>query len=78
MKDFKGRIVHPQNSPESIDYGKTVVVIGSGSTAAALIPAIAAESGHVTMLQRSPIASGPVAMRSGSPTNRASSTSTRR
>ena len=31
-----------------------VVVIGSGATAATLIPAIAADCGHVTMLQRSP------------------------
>jgi cation diffusion facilitator CzcD-associated flavoprotein CzcO len=55
MKDFEGRIVHPQNWPEDLDYaGKTVVVIGSGATAATLIPAIAAECGHVTMLQRSP------------------------
>ena len=55
MKDFKGRIVHPQNWPEDLDYtGKMVVVIGSGATAATLIPAIAAECGHVTMLQRSP------------------------
>jgi cation diffusion facilitator CzcD-associated flavoprotein CzcO len=55
MKDFKGRIVHPQNWPEDLDYTrKTVVVIGSGATAATLIPAIAAECSHVTMLQRSP------------------------
>jgi cation diffusion facilitator CzcD-associated flavoprotein CzcO len=55
MAGFKGRIVHPQNWPEGLDYaGKTVVVIGSGATAATLIPAIAAECGHVTMLQRSP------------------------
>src|SRR5271168_4153914 len=55
MTDFKGRIVHPQNWPEDLDYtGKTVVVIGSGSTAATLISAIAGECGHVTMLQRSP------------------------
>src|SRR5262252_6636517 len=55
MKDFEGRIVHPQKWPEDLDYaGKTVVVIGSGATAATLIPAIAAECGHVTMLQRSP------------------------
>jgi cation diffusion facilitator CzcD-associated flavoprotein CzcO len=55
MKDFKGRIVHPQKWPEDLDYaGKTVVVIGSGATAATLIPAIAAECDHVTMLQRSP------------------------
>jgi cation diffusion facilitator CzcD-associated flavoprotein CzcO len=34
--------------------GKKVVVIGSGATAATLIPAIADNCGHVTMLQRSP------------------------
>ena len=55
METFKGRIVHPQTWPEDLDYrGKKVVVIGSGATAATLIPAIAAECGHVTMLQRSP------------------------
>ena len=52
---FKGRIVHPQAWPQDLDYaGKRVVVIGSGSTAATLIPAIAADCAHVTMLQRSP------------------------
>jgi cation diffusion facilitator CzcD-associated flavoprotein CzcO len=55
MEDFKGRIVHPQTWPDDLDYkGKTVVVIGSGATAATLIPAIAADCGHVTLLQRSP------------------------
>src|ERR1700693_6541872 len=55
METFKGRIVHPQRCPEDLDYaGKHVVVIGSGATAATLIPAIAADCGHVTMLQRSP------------------------
>jgi cation diffusion facilitator CzcD-associated flavoprotein CzcO len=55
MANFRGRIVHPQSWPEDLDYaGKNVVVIGSGATAATLIPAIAAECGHVTMLQRSP------------------------
>jgi cation diffusion facilitator CzcD-associated flavoprotein CzcO len=55
MTDFKGTIVHPQNWPEDLDYaGKQVVVIGSGATAATLIPAIALAAGHVTMLQRSP------------------------
>ncbi len=55
MEDFKGRVVHPQTWPEDLDYaGKDVVVIGSGATAATLIPAIAGGSGHVTMLQRSP------------------------
>ena len=55
MEHFKGRIVHPQTWPEDLDYaGKNVVVIGSGATAATLIPAIAADCAHVTMLQRSP------------------------
>jgi len=55
MKTFKGRIVHPQRWPDDLDTaGKKVVVIGSGATAATLIPAIADSCGHVTMLQRSP------------------------
>jgi cation diffusion facilitator CzcD-associated flavoprotein CzcO len=55
METFKGRIVHPQTWPKGLDYaGKKVVVIGSGATAATLIPAIAADCLHVTMLQRSP------------------------
>jgi cation diffusion facilitator CzcD-associated flavoprotein CzcO len=55
MDDFRGRIVHPQSWPEDLDYaGKNVVVIGSGATAATLVPAIAADCAHVTMLQRSP------------------------
>ncbi|MFL5843425.1 MAG: flavin-containing monooxygenase [Solirubrobacteraceae bacterium] len=52
---FAGRIVHPQQWPEDLDYaGKRVVVIGSGATAVTLIPAMAGEAEHVTMLQRSP------------------------
>ena len=55
MNEFEGEIVHPQSWPEDLDYaGKTVVVIGSGATAATVVPAIAAECGHVTVLQRSP------------------------
>jgi cation diffusion facilitator CzcD-associated flavoprotein CzcO len=55
MDAFKGRIVHPQNWPQDLEYaGKRVVVIGSGATAATLIPAIAGDCAHVTMLQRSP------------------------
>jgi monooxygenase len=52
---FRGVVVHPQQWPEDLDYaGKRVVVIGSGSTASTLVPAIAQEAAHVTMLQRSP------------------------
>src|SRR5262252_1164423 len=55
MADFRGPIVHPQTWPEDLDYrGKRVVVIGSGATAATIIPAMAADCAHVTMLQRSP------------------------
>ncbi len=52
---FAGQIVHPQHWPEQLDYaGKRVVVIGSGATAVTLIPAMAEQAAHVTMLQRSP------------------------
>ena len=55
MKRFKGHIVHPQTWPEDLDYqDKEVVVIGSGATAATLIPAMADATKHITMLQRSP------------------------
>ncbi len=55
METFEGRIVHPQSWPEDLDTaGKSVVVIGSGATAATLIPAIAGRCKQVTMLQRSP------------------------
>jgi cation diffusion facilitator CzcD-associated flavoprotein CzcO len=55
MQDYKGRIVHPQTWPKDLDYtGKTVLVIGSGATAATVVPAMAAGAKHVTMLQRSP------------------------
>lgn len=55
MDRFQGRIVHPQTWPDDLDYrDKTVIVIGSGATAATLIPAIAPDCAHVTLLQRSP------------------------
>src|SRR3954469_7796277 len=55
VERFGGQVVHPQHWPEDIDYaGKRVVVIGSGATAATLIPAMAEDAAHVTMLQRSP------------------------
>jgi monooxygenase len=56
MEKFAGPIVHSLTWPEDLDYtGKKVVVIGSGATAATLVPAMAANgAGHITMLQRSP------------------------
>ncbi|HEU0196406.1 MAG TPA: NAD(P)/FAD-dependent oxidoreductase [Nevskiaceae bacterium] len=53
--DFQGQLVHPQFWPEELDYvGKNVVVIGSGATAITLVPSLARQGAHVTMLQRSP------------------------
>ncbi|HLJ82037.1 MAG TPA: NAD(P)/FAD-dependent oxidoreductase [Ktedonobacterales bacterium] len=55
IERFTGRIVHPQQWPEDLDYtGKRVVVIGSGATAVTLVPALAETAAHVTMVQRSP------------------------
>ncbi|CAN5599324.1 NAD(P)/FAD-dependent oxidoreductase [soil metagenome] len=52
---FRGEVVHPQQWPEDLNVtGKKVVVIGSGATAMTLIPALADQGAHVTMLQRSP------------------------
>jgi cation diffusion facilitator CzcD-associated flavoprotein CzcO len=55
LETFGGQVVHPQFWPEDLDYtGKRVVVIGSGATAITLVPAMAEQAAHVTMLQRSP------------------------
>ena len=52
---FTGTIVHPQEWPLNLDYaGKRVVVIGSGATAVTIVPSMAENAAHVTMLQRSP------------------------
>src|SRR3954463_2132037 len=54
IERFRGQVVHPQHWPEDLDYaGKRVVVIGSGATAVTLIPAMAKDTEHITMLQRS-------------------------
>ena len=55
VEQYDGTLVHPQHWPEDLDTaGKRVVVIGSGATAVTLVPALAVDAGHVTMLQRSP------------------------
>jgi monooxygenase len=54
---FGGQIVHPQDwgKTDDLSYaGKRVVIIGSGATAVTMLPAVAEEAKHVTMLQRSP------------------------
>ena len=55
VKSFEGRLIHPQHWPKDLDYqNKRVVVIGSGATAVTIVPEIAKDAAHVTMLQRSP------------------------
>lgn len=55
VETYQGTVVHPQHWPEDLDYsGKKVVVIGSGATAMSLVPALAQQASHVTMLQRTP------------------------
>jgi len=55
MERFAGALVHPQHWPQDLDCtGRRVVVIGSGATAATLVPALAGQAAHVTLLQRSP------------------------
>lgn len=55
IAQFSGRVVHPQQWPEDLDYTEQqVVVIGSGATAVTLVPVLAEQAAHVTMLQRSP------------------------
>ena len=55
MGEFQGRVVHPQTWPADLDLAaKNVVVIGSGATAATLVPNIVDTCRHVTMLQRTP------------------------
>ncbi|OYU65494.1 MAG: FAD-containing monooxygenase EthA, partial [Burkholderiales bacterium PBB5] len=48
LANFKGTVVHPQTWPEGMDLpGKQVVVIGSGATAATLLPSLAGQCAHV-------------------------------
>ena len=55
INEFTGKIMHPQKWDTSIDYSdKEVIVIGSGATAVTLVPEMAKDAKHVTMLQRSP------------------------
>jgi len=54
-EQFAGELVHPQHWPADLQWaGRRVVVVGSGATAVTLVPALAGDAAHVTMLQRSP------------------------
>ncbi len=56
MADYKGTLVHAMQWDPATDIkGKRIIVIGSGATSATVVPAVAAECEHVTLLQRRPI-----------------------
>ncbi|MBS0521696.1 MAG: NAD(P)/FAD-dependent oxidoreductase [Proteobacteria bacterium] len=54
LEDFKGPVYHTGNWPhEGVDFtGKTVGVIGTGSSAIQSIPIIAGQARHLTVFQR--------------------------
>ncbi|WFL76226.1 NAD(P)/FAD-dependent oxidoreductase [Altererythrobacter arenosus] len=55
LDDFRGDFVHAQLWDPDYDFsGKRILVIGSGATAATVVPEFAEKAAHVTMLQRSP------------------------
>lgn len=55
QQDFRGTWVHPQKWPQDLDYaGRRVLIIGSGATAVTIVPEVAKQAQHVTMVQRSP------------------------
>ena len=55
LDKFNGEVIHPQHWPDTTQLaGKRVTVIGSGATAATLIPSLSHQCEHVTMLQRTP------------------------
>ena len=55
MDQYQGLLVHAQQWDPDIDYaGKRVLVIGSGATAATVVPEFAKSASQLTMLQRSP------------------------
>ena len=55
LSNYEGQFIHAQLWDPAIDYaGKRILVIGSGATAATIVPAFAEKAAHVTMLQRSP------------------------
>lgn len=55
MDRFEGPLFHSARWPDGLDLaGKRVAIVGSGASAMQIVPAIAAQAGHVTIFQRSP------------------------
>ena len=55
LSDYKGEFIHAQLWDRKTEYaGKRILVIGSGATAATIVPALCETAAKVIMLQRSP------------------------
>ena len=74
--DFQGEVIHPQEWPDDVDLaGKRVVVIGSGATAATLIPTSPTTAPTSRCSSARPRSSSPGRNATSSPTRCAGSTS---
>lgn len=55
LADFKGRLLHTARWPTGLDFaGQRIGVIGTGSTATQLVPALVPTAAHLTLFQRTP------------------------
>ncbi|KAG5937060.1 hypothetical protein E4U59_004632 [Claviceps monticola] len=55
LDQFEGKLIRPQFWPAEYDFAdKEMVIIGSGATATCILPAVAKQVKHVTLVQRSP------------------------
>jgi monooxygenase len=55
-EEFSGTLVHAmQWDPDTDIRQKRIIVIGSGATASTVVPSVAGDCAHVTLLQRRPI-----------------------
>lgn len=55
IKSFRGPRIHTSRWPADLDLtGKTVAVVGTGSTSAQVVPSIAGQAGKVLVFQREP------------------------
>lgn len=53
--EFRGAQFHSAEWDHSVDLtGKRVAVVGSGASSVQIVPAIAAQTGHLTLVQRNP------------------------
>ncbi|KAK5173627.1 uncharacterized protein LTR77_002308 [Saxophila tyrrhenica] len=54
LHDFQGKLLHSANWDQDVDYdGKTVAVIGTGSSAIQIVPQVQKKASHLTAFMRS-------------------------